>query len=85
MTVNVSVPVGVYRHYKGTLYDCIGVGLEENTKEPVVIYVTHTGEKQIWARPLSEFLATVEFEGQLVPRFKQEPVRNNYSLLRVRV
>ncbi len=34
---------GVYRHYKGGLYQVLGVGEHTETKENVIVYVALTG------------------------------------------
>jgi hypothetical protein len=56
---------GRYRHYKGGVYDVIGVGLEEATLRYVVVYRPASGwpndvpAAQFWTRPLDGFNAMV--------------------------
>jgi hypothetical protein len=45
----------IWRHYKGTLYTVLDVGINEATLEPVVIYVERNNEPP-WIRTLSEFM-----------------------------
>ena len=63
-----EVPNGRYRHYKGNLYDVVGLALHSETEEALVIYQP-VGGSQLWARPLSMFVETVEVDGKRVPRF----------------
>lgn len=61
---------GVYRHYKGGIYDVIGTALCSETQNPFVVYRSFDTGKH-WIRPLDEFLSTKEIkEGQSVKRFE---------------
>jgi hypothetical protein len=58
---------GVYKHYKGNEYTVLGLGLEEATLKPVVIYTSQTMTAaqagilaRFWTRPLADFNAEVE-------------------------
>jgi len=66
-----SLPLGRYKHYKGNLYDVIGVGLDSESNEPVVIY-SPAGVSQVpyWVRPFAMFVETVTVDGQSVSRFE---------------
>lgn len=64
-----ALKTGRYRHYKGGEYEVLGVARHEEALEELVIYQALYGERELWARPLSKFIETVEFEGQKVPRF----------------
>jgi hypothetical protein len=46
---------GLYRHYKGTYYDVIGVAKHSETLEEVVVYRPLYGERGLWVRPLEMF------------------------------
>lgn len=55
----------LYRHFKGTTYLVLGVGIHTESGEEMVIYLDQrTG--RIWCRPKSMFLEQVEG----VPRFE---------------
>lgn len=73
MTVVQDTPTiipGRYRHYKGNLYDVIGVGEDTETEETVVIYrPLYKSDVDYWVRPLVMFCDTVIVEGLSVPRF----------------
>ena len=61
---------GLYRHYKGNLYEVIGVASHSETLEEMVVYRARYGEQRLWVRPLSMFQEMVEHEGKSVPRFE---------------
>jgi hypothetical protein len=63
------IPSGVYRHYKGGMYDVIGVARHSETKELLVVYRAQYGEHDLWVRPLSMFTEHVEKDGYSGPRF----------------
>ncbi|MEX0740727.1 MAG: DUF1653 domain-containing protein [Pseudohongiella sp.] len=60
---------GVYRHYKGPLYDVIGVARHSETGESLVVYRPQYGERGLWVRPLGMFTEHVSVDGHSVPRF----------------
>lgn len=65
-----DVTPGVYRHYKGPLYNVIGVARHSETEEELVVYRPQYGERGLWVRPLSMFTEHVIVDGQPVPRFE---------------
>lgn len=64
-----EVPVGRYRHYKGNLYDLIGVVRHSETLEPLALYRPLVGEGTLWVRPYAMFFETVVADGIEQPRF----------------
>ena len=60
---------GLYRHFKGNLYDVIGVARHSESLEPQVIYRALYGERGLWVRPLAMFVEQIEREGRWQPRF----------------
>lgn len=65
-----KVVVGAeYEHYKHARYKVLTVALIEATNEPCVVYKALYGEGATFVRPLADWLASVEVEGRLVPRF----------------
>lgn len=64
-----ALKIGTYQHYKGGKYEVLGVARHEETHEELVIYRALYGERELWARPLSKFVETVQFEGETVSRF----------------
>ena len=65
-----TIPQGIYRHYKGNLYQILHTAQHSETEESLVIYRCLYGEYGVWVRPLSMFSETVEVEGKQVPRFE---------------
>ena len=65
-----SIPQGIYRHYKGNLYQVLHTAHHSETEEALVIYRCLYGEYGVWVRPLEMFTETVVVEGQSVPRFE---------------
>ena len=64
-----TIQPGRYRHYKGNLYEVIGVARHSETEEPLVVYRCLSDGNSLWVRPLLMFLETVEMAGQEVSRF----------------
>lgn len=60
---------GCHRHYKGNLYDVVGVARHSETEEQLVVYRCLSDGNSLWVRPLAMFLETVEITGRKVPRF----------------
>lgn len=58
---------GMYRHYKGKVYQVMGVARHSETLEELVVY---KDEKNLWVRPKRMFLEKVIVKGKKVPRFK---------------
>ncbi len=44
---------GKYRHFKGNLYEVIGVANHSETLEPMVVYRALYGDGGLWVRPAS--------------------------------
>jgi hypothetical protein len=61
--------LGVYRHYKGPLYEVLGLARHSETEEWLVVYRTLYGELGWWVRPAAMFMESVEVDGQSQPRF----------------
>lgn len=62
--------LGKYKHYKGNLYEVIGVARHSETEEELVVYRALYGEYGLWIRPLSMFVENVEIDGVIMPRFE---------------
>ena len=61
---------GKYKHYKGNLYEVIGVAHHSETLEDMVVYRALYNDFDLWVRPLSMFLENVEINGVIMPRFE---------------
>lgn len=64
-----DIKVGKYRHYKGNLYEVIGVANHSETLEKMVVYRALYGERELWVRPASMWNEIVTVEGKNVLRF----------------
>lgn len=60
---------GVYRHFKGNLYELIGVATHSETLEPMVVYRQLYGARALWVRPAAMWTERVERGGYAGPRF----------------
>ena len=65
-----SVAQGIYRHYKGNLYQVLHTAHHSETEEALVVYRCLYGEYGVWVRPLAMFTETVMRDGTEVPRFE---------------
>ncbi len=64
-----EVKPGKYRHFKGGLYEVIGLASHSETMEPMVVYRTLYGERGLWVRPAAMWQETVDRDGYHGPRF----------------
>jgi len=64
-----SLKLGPYRHYKGLLYEVLGVVSHSGTLEPLVLYRAEYGERGLWVRPFAMFTEDVVIEGVRQARF----------------
>lgn len=65
-----TVCQGIYRHYKGNLYQVLHTAQHSETEELLVVYRCLYGEYDVWVRPLAMFTETVEVDGKEIPRFE---------------
>jgi hypothetical protein len=66
--------LGKYQHFKGNLYQVIGVAHHSETLEELVVYralYKHEvyGDNSLWVRPKKMFLENVVVNGKEIPRF----------------
>ncbi|TAJ48120.1 MAG: DUF1653 domain-containing protein [Herbiconiux sp.] len=60
---------GIYQHFKGALYEVVGVGRHSETEERLVFYRKLYDDYSFWVRPLAMFVEQVERDGYRGPRF----------------
>jgi hypothetical protein len=60
-------PGSRFRHYKGDEYVVVANALEEATLNHLVVYRAPKGA--VWTRPIDDWNATVEIDGEAVRRF----------------
>ena len=68
--MNQAIPQGIYRHYKGNLYQVLHTAQHSETEEALVVYRCLYGEYSVWVRPLVMFSETVTVDGKQLPRFE---------------
>ena len=64
-------PPGLYRHYKGMLYEVIDTVRHSETLEPMTLYRALYGERGLWVRPAAMFEEAVCVDGRMRPRFER--------------
>ena len=62
--MNQSIPQGIYRHYKGNLYQVLHTAKHSETEEFLVVYRCLYGEYGVWVRPLTMFTEIVNIDGK---------------------
>ena len=65
----IETPPGLYRHYKGNLYEVIGTVRHSETLEPMTLYRALYGEHGLWVRPAAMFGEEVVIDGVRQLRF----------------
>jgi len=70
LSIAATIPLGVYRHYKGNQYEAVGFAKHSETLEDMVIYKALYGERETWVRPLSMWENPIEIDGKMVKRFE---------------
>ncbi len=63
------VQKGIYKHYKGHLYEVIDRVRHSETLEYLILYKALYGDYGLWVRPEAMFLETVVIDGVEQPRF----------------
>ena len=70
-----STELGVYRHYKGNLYEVVGTARHSETLEAMTVYKMLYGntqeQLQLWVRPQKMFLEEILVNGKMEPRFSK--------------
>jgi len=65
-----SIPLGVYRHYKGNQYEVIGFARHSESLEDMVVYRSILDKQETWVRPLYMWNDLIETNGKTVKRFE---------------
>ncbi len=69
----IETPPGLYRHYKGLLYEVVGTVRHSESLEPMTLYRALYGERGLWVRPAAMFNEEVVIDGVRQPRFARQP------------
>ena len=65
----ITPPLGIYRHYKGNLYQLLHIARHSETEEPLAVYRALYGDYGVWVRPLAMFTESVATEQGSMARF----------------
>jgi len=66
-----EIEKGIYRHYKGNLYNVLEMVQHSESEEWLVLYQALYGERGLWVRPYEMFMQTLMLEGERVKRFEK--------------
>ena len=66
-----EIQKGIYKHYKGNLYEVLMTAQHSETEEWMVVYKALYGDEGMWVRPYEMFIEKVEVEGLCIPRFEK--------------
>ncbi|WP_371134285.1 DUF1653 domain-containing protein [Polaromonas sp.] len=69
----IETPPGLYRHYKGLMYEVVGTVRHSESLEPMTLYRALYGDKGLWVRPTAMFNEEVVINGVQQPRFARQP------------
>ena len=72
-----EIKLGKYKHYKGNIYDVLGIARHSETLEEFVVYKK---DNEMWARPKEMFFEEVEVDGEKVSRFEFIEWRYNTTI-----
>ena len=70
-----ELKIGKYRHFKGKMYEVLGIGRHSETLEELVVYRAlydsgEFGKNALWVRPKAMFLEKTVKDGKEIPRFE---------------
>ena len=68
----IDTPPGLYKHYKGMLYEVVGTVRHSESLEAMTLYRALYGERGLWVRPAAMFNEEVVIEGVSQPRFARQ-------------
>lgn len=61
---------GIYRHYKGNLYELVSVANHSETLEKMIVYRALYGEGEVWVRPAHMWDEEIGIDGKTQKRFE---------------
>lgn len=65
-----DIKPGKYRHFKGNMYEVIGIAKHSETLEEMVVYRALYGDGELWVRPASMWNESVQRDGKTFARFE---------------
>ena len=76
---NAPIP-GIYKHYKGNLYQVFGLARHSETEEWLVVYQALYAERGYWVRPLSIWLEPVNPSAE-TPKASNDATPQRFQLV----
>ena len=70
--VLIETPPGLYKHYKGMLYEVVGTARHSEDLMPMTLYRALYGERGLWVRPAAMFNEEVVVDGVRHRRFSRQ-------------
>ena len=64
-----EIKLGKYRHFKGNVYEVIGIAKHSETLEEMVVYRALYGEGGYWVRPVGMWHEEITRDGKTFKRF----------------
>ena len=68
----IETPPGLYKHYKGMLYEVVGNVRHSEDLSSMTLYRALYGEHGLWVRPAAMFNEEVVIDGVRQPRFARQ-------------
>ncbi|MBS3061860.1 MAG: DUF1653 domain-containing protein [Candidatus Diapherotrites archaeon] len=70
-----EIKKGLYKHYKGKLYEVLGEARHSETLEKMVVYKglydhPEYGKDTMWVRPKYEFLEKIQIGDRVYPKYE---------------
>ena len=66
-----NIPCGIYKYFKGGLYEVIEIAKFSEDQSPVVVYKALYGDYGLWVRPADMWNETVLYNGITCKRFEK--------------
>ena len=68
-----ELPLGLYKHYKGALYEVLAIVTHSETLDKLVLYKAtyQTEGSNLWVRPIIMFLEILVVNGKEIRRFEK--------------
>jgi hypothetical protein len=68
-----EITKGLYRHYKGDVYEVLGFAKHSESLEKLIVYKSADSENEDdwWVRPVAMFQETVFKDGKELKRFEK--------------
>lgn len=65
------IKLGKYKHYKGNIYEVVGIANHSETLDKMVVYKALYGDNELWVRPLEMWDNDIKLsDGSIVKRFE---------------